>query len=282
VKSIICPTDFSQNATNAMRYAAALAETLTAKLILVHTYETPVMYTEQPFAVLQLADEQIRLSSEKKLAELKSKLQMNHRNLNVDFILTEGTSSDQLIASIDREKADLIVMGTTGTTKLERLLMGSTTAGIIRKAHCPVLSVPSNVKFCGIKKIVFSTDLQEDNISAASSIASFAKHFDAEIIFLYVDDKHFMHTDEEIVQMTLKIRSHIKYSKISGYISKDPYIHEGINHFLKKHPADLLVMFTHPKHFPESLFHPSLTKIMSHHTKIPLLSMKFSDTSALV
>jgi nucleotide-binding universal stress UspA family protein len=281
MKTILCLTDFSANSNNAMKYAAGLAESLKSKLILVHGYESPVMYTEQPFATVQLAGEQTQMLAEKKLTNIKSKLQKDHTNLNVDFITTEGASSDHLVSIIDHEKAELVIMGTTTGTKLQRLFMGSTTAAVIRKAHCPILSVPEHAKFNGIKKIIFSTDLHEDNLNSAVSIASFAKHFDAEIIFLYVNDKHLMHTDEEVIQMTSKIRTHINYTKISGYISQDPHINEGINYFLKKHPADLLVMFTYPRHFPEALFHPGLTKIMSHQTKIPMLSMKFSDTSML-
>jgi nucleotide-binding universal stress UspA family protein len=281
MKTIICPIDFSSNSENAVNYAASLSETFASILILVHAYETPVMFTEQPFTTIQLADEELRLASEKKLEHLKLQLQKQYNTIKIDYLLTEGTSSDQLVAVADREKADLIVMGTTGLTKLERLLMGSTTAGTIRKAHCPVLSIPKNAKFRGINKIIFSTDLHEDNIGAAISISKFAKHFDSEIIFLYVDDKHLIHNDEEIVQMTEKIRTRIRYPKISGFISKNPLIHHGIDYFLKKHPADILVMFTHTRHFPESLFHPSLTKIMSHQTRIPLLSMKFSDEAII-
>ncbi|MCX6290562.1 MAG: universal stress protein [Bacteroidetes bacterium] len=281
MKTIICPTDFSVNATGAAKYAAGLALTLEAELILIHGYESPVMYTEQPLAAIQLADEEVRHSAEKKMSTLKSRLQKEFRNLGIRSLLLEGASYDQLIAVADQHGADLIVMGTTGTTKLERLLMGSTTARVIRKANCPVICVPKDARFEGIKKIIFSTDLHEDNISSATALASFAKNFDAEIVFLYVDDKHLIHSDEEILRMTSKIRTRIKYPKISGYISKDPHITKGITYFLKKHPADLLVMFTHRKHFPESLLHPSVTKMMSHQTKIPLLSMKFTDQQIL-
>ncbi len=281
MKTIICLTDFSANATNAIKYAGVLCDILKSKLVLIHAYEIPVMYTEQTFAVIQVADEEIRLSAEKKLADLKLLVQKEHHTIHVETRLTEGTSPDHLVEIADREKANLIVLGTTGMTKLERLFTGSTTGGIIRKANCPVLSVPPDAKFNDIKKMVFSTDLEEDNINSAVAIAAFAKHFDAEIVFLYVDNKHLIHTDEEIVRMTSKIRTRIKYPKISGYISKDPHINEGIDYFLKKHPADLLVMLTHRKHFPETLFHPSLTKMMSYQTKIPLLSMKFSDASIL-
>jgi len=281
MKIIVCPTDFSPNATNAVRYAASLAERLKSKIILLHAYESPVMYTEQPLASVQLADEEVKQSAEKKLAELKSKLEKDHSGIGVETILLEGITYDSLVAIADQHHADMIVMGTTGTTRLERLLMGSTTSKVIGRAHCPVLCVPKEARFNGIKKILFTTDLHEDNIGSAEALAVFAQNFDAEVIFLYVDDKHIIHTDEEIVRMTAKIKTRINYPKISGYICKDPHITQGIESFMKTHPADLLVMFTHIKHFPESLFHPSITKMMSYHTRIPLLSMKLADAEVL-
>ncbi len=277
MKTIICPTNFSNGANTAVSYAASLSEALKSKLVLVYLFESPVMYTEQPFTTVQLADDQIRISGEKKLSELKSKLKKEHPHLNVQYELSEGISSDHLVEIIDREKADLVVLGTSNATRWERLFSGSLADEVVHKAHCPVLYVPQNEKFTGIKKIVFSTDLREDNIKAAGAIAPFAKHFDAEIIFLYVDNKHLMHSDEEVVSATSEIKSHIKYEKISGYIGKDPDIDEGINYFLKKHPADLLVMFTHLRHFPASLFHSGHTMRMSHLTKVPLLSIKHTD-----
>jgi nucleotide-binding universal stress UspA family protein len=281
MKIIVCPTDFSPNSLNACNYAIALAKRLNSKIILVHAYENPVMYTDQPLASIQLADEQVRLSVEKKLTTLKLKLQKANPGVAIESLLNEGSPHEQLAIVTDQYQANLIVMGATGTSKLERLLAGSTTSRIIRNANCPVFCIPKGAHYKGINKIIFSTDLQEDNISAASSIAAFAKNFDAEIIFLYVDDKHLIHSDEEIVRMTAKIRNKIKYPKISGYITKDPHITKGINTFLKRQPADILVMFTHRKHFPESLFHPSITKMMSHQTSIPLLSMKHSDETKL-
>ncbi len=281
VKTIICPTNFSPGADNAATYAAALSDELKSRLILIHLFERPVMYTEQPFAAIQLSDEQVRMSCEKKMSEMKSKLKTEHAKLDIEYEITEGVSFEHLVEVMDREKADLVILGASHAAKWERLFMGSLADDVIGKAHCPVLIIPENVKFKGIKKILFSTDLQEDNINAAAAIAPFAKHFNSEIIFLYVNNKHVMHTDEAVLSMTYKIKSHIQYSKISGYTGNDPNIEEGINYFLKKHPADLLVMFTHQRHFPASLFHSGITMRMSHQTKIPLLSLKFADAPVL-
>lgn len=278
---ILCPTDFSRNATNAVKYAAALADDISARLIIMNVYDKPVMFSDAPLTRIAQASAQIKSNAEKKIRQLITKLIAKHKNISFEIITRDGLPGEKLLGVAKKLNVDMIIMGSTGTSRLERLLIGSTTAKIIRDAPCPVLSIPKGATFSGIKKIVFATDLNEENISSAAMISSFAKNFEAEISFVYVDDKHLLHSDEQITAMTRKIRKRVKYAKISGYISKNTSITKGIEYFLKKKPADLLVMFTHPRHFPESMFNTSITKMMSHQSNIPLLALKNADKPLL-
>ncbi len=247
---ILCPTDFSKNATNAVRYAAALAEGISARVIIIHIYDKPVMFSNAPLTRIAHAEEQIKANAEAQMVKLVNQLKRKYKNVSFETMARDGFHAETLLKVAQKLTVDLIVMGSTGTSKLERLLIGSTTSRIIRDAPCPVLSIPKNAEFKGVNKIVFATDLNEDNISSASMISIFAKKFDAEISFLFVDDKHLLHSDEHISAMTQKIRKRVKYPKISGFISKNTSITKGIEYFLKKKPADVLVMFTHARHFP--------------------------------
>ncbi len=275
--TILCPTDFSKNATNSIEFACSFADKLNADVIIFNAYETPADLARGQFSIILGTESLIKESTEKKLATLRQKMLKKFPTVSIKSSIANGAGHTQTIAAAKKLKADLIIMGTTGTSKLGRLLMGSTTSRVIQKASCPVLCIPAETKFTGIKKIVFATDLNDDNIASATKIAPLAMDFNAEIIFVFVDDKHLIHAESEIIRMTQKIRKQIKYPKISGFISKNISITKGIDYFLKKYPADLLVMFTHHKHFPESLFNQSLTKLMSHQTNIPLLSLQSKD-----
>lgn len=274
MQTILCAVDFSSCSKNAMLYAAGLAKEFKSRMVLLHVYETPVTmtYPEEALVAAEV-DTSIRFEAEKNLAKLKEHLLGENENLKVDVRLQEGGSSKMINKVVDREQADMIIMGTTGKGKAERIFIGSTTSAVIRHAHCPVLCIPKGVKYAGINNIVYATDLKEDNLHAALEIVTFAKKFNARIVFVYVDDKHVIHSDEYISDMTKKIRSHVKYNKMSGYIAKNTSIANGITYFLKKNPADLLVMFTHQKHFPATLAHPSITGKVSQKVKIPLLAL---------
>lgn len=281
MKLILCPTDFSPSALHAARYACGLASTFKARIVLLHSFESAIMYSEMPFTSIKDADQQMQQAMQKKLNAQMQKLKREFKSLSFEIVIARGLSHQQIVKSAKKLKADMIILGATGTSKLERLLMGSTTAKVIRDAHCPVLSVPLHAEYSGIKKIVFSTDLKEDNVHSAQLLIPFAKKLNAEIAFLFIDDKNILHDDKEVEKIMGKIKKRIHYPALSGYISKYNSVSKGIESFLGKSQADMLAMFTHPKHFPESLFHSSMTQLMSHHTGIPLLALKKVDKSLI-
>ena len=233
------------------------------------------------FTVLGNIEAVVKDAAVKKMAALQRKLARKFRNIRIETGVVRGSAMNEIQLYADKVSADMIVMGTTGMTKMARLLMGSTTSTVIQHASCPVLCIPPGAVYKHIRKIVFATDLKEDNITAATGLSPFAKKFDAEIVFVFVDDRHLIHANDEVSRMTKKIRSRVKYPKISGFISKHTSITKGLEYFLKKRPADMLALFTHRKHFPQSLFNQSVTKLMSHQTNIPMLSLHAADMKVI-
>jgi nucleotide-binding universal stress UspA family protein len=281
MKTILCPVDFSKTSVNASEYASFLAEDFNAEVILLFVYEAPTLYSDIPLTNIQTMEEDLVANAHDKLNKLKEKLNKKFKNIKFKSVILEGNVG-QMVAQYSRQiEADVIVVGKTGNSKLKRLIMGSTTADIIQEASCPVLTIPNDNVFNKINKIIFATDLHENNIASSLAITDFAKHFNAEIVFVFVDDNHLIHSDEKILEMTRKIKKRVKYPKLSGFISKNTSIYKGLEYFLEKHKGDLLVMFSHQRHFPGTLFNQSITKLVSYQTKIPLLALKISDALIL-
>ncbi|MEY4594093.1 MAG: hypothetical protein RIQ47_503 [Bacteroidota bacterium] len=277
MKLIFASTDFSSTANNAVEYAAALAEMYNAHLIVGHAYDVPAMFTDAPLTTIKDARMQLKELSTGKLKKLTKKLIKTHPKLRMDTVSLEGVAHQKITEYALKKGVDLLVVGSTGTSRIQRLLMGSTTARVIRDARCAVLTIPQGVKFNGIKRMVYATDLHDDNIRAASMVIPFATTFDAELAFVFVDDKHLLHDDISVERMTKKIKSRVKYKKLSGYIAKNTNISRGLEYFLKKNPSDMLVLFTHERHFIDSLFNQSITRLVAYQSDLPLLSVKYTD-----
>ena len=134
-KTILHPTDFSEASEHAFQMARGLAQTFSARLILMNIVEPPVYYGElganlaPPEEYYQPAAERVKALAES-LAPLR-----------VEPIVVEGLAAAEILRVARETPADLIVIGSHGRTGLGRVLMGSVAEDVARKASCPVLIV---------------------------------------------------------------------------------------------------------------------------------------------
>ena len=278
MKTILVPTDFSRTADNACRFAIEIARETNAGIILMHTFETPVIYSEMPMVDVQLNYSNLRETSINKLKKYYQKISKVAKGVKIEFLVQQGLASARINETALEKKASLIVMGTTGTGAVERVFIGSNALRVTRNAPCMVLAVPPKATYDGLKKIVYATDMSFSNLSHARTIIPIAKTFNAEILFLNVNTNLIEDTTKEALEkMTAQIKSHISYPKISGYVCDSPNVANGISFFLKKHKADCLAMYTHHKSILDKIFRMSVTTSVAIHATIPLLIIHESD-----
>ena len=135
---ILCPTDFSENSTAALRVATDLARQNQATLIVLHVADT--LGPEN----LGIAEAQTRLQPEAHVAELWQQLNRmapDVPGLDTRRLLREGDPAAVIEQVVREQHCDLVVMGTHGRTGLDRLLMGSIAERILRRCPCPALIV---------------------------------------------------------------------------------------------------------------------------------------------
>ncbi len=140
-KKICCPIDFSDASRAAMEVAADLARRNGAALVLLHAYPIPG-YTfpdgsivASPKMMQDLADQ-----AERHLEEWRA----DAAKLAGGRVTTQkaiGEPAAEIVAFAKSAGVDLVVVGTHGRTGLEHALMGSVAERVVRRAHCPVLSV---------------------------------------------------------------------------------------------------------------------------------------------
>ena len=271
MKTIIVPTDFSPTATNAMNFAADMAVNINASLMLLHIYQVPVSMTDVP-VVLVSADE-LRKDSELKLKELKDAVA--HITSGKIKIYTEarmGDVVDEVEQVCKQIQPFAVIMGTKGTSGVERMLFGSTTLTAIRHLKWPVIVVPPGKEYgTGIKKIGFACDFNKVIESTpVQFIKNMVKEFGAELHVLNVDyeNRHFKpETPEESLMLhTLLENLDPKYHFINN---KD--IENGINEFAETNNIDLLITIPKKHGLLESLFKHSSTKELVKQSHVPVM-----------
>ena len=142
IRTILVPTDFSEDANLAIHSAHRLLASLEsdARLILLHAFNLPIEYTAYgpvPTSINYLED--TGLESERRLFEMAQPFQ--REGLTIDTVSREGDPAHVIAEEAEKRGADLIAMGTRGLTGLRHLLLGSTAERVVEYAPCPVMTI---------------------------------------------------------------------------------------------------------------------------------------------
>ena len=143
MKTILVPVDFSRVTDAVVQEASSLARALPARVVLLTVIQPPVIMSE--YGALLGDVVQITAAGEKnaarQLARLKEKLA--DTSVKTDTVQLNGLPIRLIVEQAKKLEADYIVMGSHGHTALYDLLVGSTTHGVLMRAACPVVIVPS-------------------------------------------------------------------------------------------------------------------------------------------
>lgn len=274
MKKILAPTDFSENATNAIRYARKLFAKEKCVIYLLNTF-TPAAYNVSTmvdsYSALRL-QEIVKKESEKKLENLENSLKEEFDNPNHRFVRIASFNLLilEIIDIVKNEGIDLIVMGTKGATGAKEIFIGTHTTYTIKKVKCPVIAVPSGFTYDVPKEILFPTDyrLSKSNRYLALIKELCDKHNSRlNILNAY----HGEPLDGEQTDIKEFLDSYFKGNSHLFHISENDDIIEAIESFQVKHKINFLIMI-HNRHsfFENMLFRPVINQI-AYHTNIPFL-----------
>ena len=142
IKRILVPTDFSEPADAALKWAATLAREFDSRLYLLHVVPEPYAYpwgTELSTLPLNDILAQSEEAARQRLGELAAETKLPAAQLSTSAVV--GTPVDQVLALIKNEQIDLVVLGTHGRGLVGHLLLGSVAERVVRRSPVPVLTV---------------------------------------------------------------------------------------------------------------------------------------------
>jgi nucleotide-binding universal stress UspA family protein len=139
--SVLCPVDFSDNSRGALRYAALIASRLGARLTLIAVND-PLLVEASQLGVApdHLVDDTVREIDRFCQRTLEGQLAAIG---DVRLEVAAGKPADEILRLARDRTADLIVMGSHGSTGFRKLFFGSTTERVLRETTVPVLVTPS-------------------------------------------------------------------------------------------------------------------------------------------
>ena len=284
MKAILVPSDFSNNATVALRYAIQLCKIMRTDLVVFHcAHVSPYILatvSASEIEMNQLIQDDEIFKMEKLLAQVKkaykylgikkvpatTKMVVDSNPLVVDNIMDVAA----------KYHAGLIVMGTHGASGLNRYFFGSNTANLISRSGLPVLAIPEKYRYKEIKNIVFSSDLENPE-QELKKLIPVAKAVKSAIDILYLDYGLDIRQEYIIaVEKYIRKSSYKKLQLVKQKATIEFSLVSQLKKYLGKHKYQWLVMFTKDRSFWDKLLFGGKTESMSYSLKIPLLSFRKS------
>lgn len=265
MKTILIATDFSAAARNASLYGVQLAKAVGANVILLNAFEVPkpasaLGVSISRYSVMMITDR--RLLEEADILDPKGSM--------IEIVCDEGDAADVIINIAKEKKADLVVTGMKGTGRMVKKLFGSTATILAKNTSIPLIIVPEGAKFTNPGVIVFASDALALSNIVPEELILFARDFNSKLYVVKVLNNN-QQEWLEVVHTNFQPNKIGQLSDTSFQFPADTDIRNGLDEFIQKHNADLLVMTPHKHEWIERLYSKSQTTDMIFHTKIPLL-----------
>lgn len=139
-RQILCPTDFSETASHALKYAIEMANLYHVGLRLIHVIDQPIglenyqILTVTPEELAQSMEESAAAQMHLLLSDLKSEL-------SVESVIRHGVASEQILKEAEVSEAGMIVIASHGRSGLAHFLHTNVAEAVANGAICPVLVV---------------------------------------------------------------------------------------------------------------------------------------------
>lgn len=275
MKAILYATDFSDNAVAALKYAHQLSVSLNYRLVVCHIFKIPIIGDSVVLDDIPKLQKKAKKATRVKLQEFCSEhLGKDWRTKNLQIEPVENsTILNGILDTANNWHAEMIIVGMKGESKLIDLLFGSTTNALIQKAPCPVLAIPADTSYMPIKRVVYATDFEEEDIHAIQKLIEFAEPLEAEIKIVHVSTRDEYAGDMQMEWFRDMLESQFLYSKIEFKLIFSDDIFDSLRIYLGDVGADLVVMLERKKEgFLRKLIHRDKVKKMESYGRVPLLS----------
>jgi nucleotide-binding universal stress UspA family protein len=278
IKKILVPIDFSLTSMKALEHAIFMAKKTKGEITLMHVTDSMMSGSETFYAAIPRTAEfeaEIRKECEAHLMKLADKIR-KEQSVTINVLAVSGNPRQEIIKAAEKTSADIIVMGTHGTSGVSEFVMGSNTVRVISEAKCPVLSVQQSVD-AGVKKILVPFRNKPHSREKVDYAIALGKLSGASIHVLGVDVEH----DEEVKdKLNLEAEQIKKIIEGHGLVCETKvitgaYLSDEILGYAKEIQAGLIVIMADLDRMSVSDFimGPFAQQIVNH-SHIPILSIR--------
>ena len=302
IQRILCPIDFSDCSRRAVDHAIAIARWYGSTVTALHVFSPapvaaygsgPVIF--EPMVLTAVDRDQL-------LADTKAFIESEKApGVPLDAVVREGQAAAEILNQAASMNADLLVIGTHGRSGFERLLLGSVAERVLRKASCPVLTVPKRLPDAVpagpvlYKRVVCPVDFSDSSMHALKYAISMAQEADGQLTVLHVVAHEFENTanmETIAYDASMAVGDFLKerdealrrclqlaVAGVDECCSVDPLLTQGkpwreILRIARERQSDLIVMGVQGRGAADLLFFGSTTQHVVREAPCPVLTLR--------
>jgi nucleotide-binding universal stress UspA family protein len=186
--------------------------------------------------------------------------------------LRMGTPFHGMQTIIAEQKVDLVVMGTSGRTGLDAMIIGSNTEKVVRQANCPVLVVHKKPATTDFKNIVYATSMSKEEEIFSRIVRTTQELFDSTVHLVRINTPGNFQRDAVVKKYMEDFAKKLKLKNYTLNIFNDLSEEEGIIYFADSIDADLIAMATHGRTGFAQVLAGSIAEDVVSHAKRPVLT----------
>jgi len=288
MKKILVPTDFSEQAVNAMEFACQIARKSGASILVLHMVDLSgfIDYSAigNSYSMLGTTagigfDEKVLKSltenAEEKMKDFLQKF--DHYPIDIDNKIEFGNAFQFIVGEIKESMFNLVVIGSKGSSGVEEFLVGSNTEKVVRHAKCPVITVKSKVDLDSIKDIVYASKFTHDETHVMEELKKIIAGTGATLHLVRVVTPNAFETTRNIKSM---IKGYVEKHKLDKYtinIYNDVVEEDGIIYFARDIDADMIALSTHGRTGLMHLLSGSIAEDVVNHARRPVWTFKMKN-----
>jgi len=294
LNNILAPVDFSPASRRGLILAASVASRFHSRLHLLYVVEPPSL-PEWGYAHLAMKEAKLERAAKTWLQQFPSECGVDP-TLIASAKVRSGDADLEICEVAVEERIDLIAIASHGLGGLKHALIGSTTEAVVRRAHCPVLTVREhkiatesgeNPSFAP-KRILVATDFSEASKKAFPYAVSLARKFEASLLLVYVVPSHLpgelshmgiLLEEEKMLFKARELLPQFRRSELDPHMQVDTFVLNGgpaheISATATTQKADLIVISTHGNTGLKRFALGSVTENIVRHAPCPVLVVR--------
>ncbi|WP_421919486.1 universal stress protein [Marinifilum sp.] len=288
VNRILVPVDFSDFSPKLCDCALGIAKKFNADILLFHTYFASAIETV-PFSdsytynstiveVLSEVEKNAKAKIKELYYDIRNRLEEERiEGIEVDYELSAGTASSEILNICKRYQPDLMIMGSRGETAGTTNLLGSVVSNVIEETDVPILILSDQadvVNFDRIHNIMYATDFDKADFRAIANLKYITQPYDMKIHCVHFDDK--FSDDDPMEEHRMQVlRKYLKRtlgnSDVSCRIIHEDEKSQGIEKYTQDQDIGLIAILARKQSLLQRLFFGQLSRKLFIKTHMPIL-----------